>query len=179
MTATPNPMPRELVARLTRACTTYREAFEEVERTLIEQGNAELPTWVFNLEAFDLDAIHAVSPAVASVERKRRAARTALHAVAEMIALDDPTASMATMPPDVTSGVDPESPEGVNQWVDKLSAKASEDLRWLRVLDRFIGIVGRADTGGALYVNGSFEPLATHDKGDVDITQVAERRKER
>lgn len=175
MPPTPTAMPRAHVERLSRACRTYRDAFELVERTLIEQGNADLPTWVFNLEAFELEAIHQASPAVASAEKKRRAARTALHAVAEMIALDDPTASMGVMPSDVT----PESPTDVNQWVETLSSKANEDLRWLRVLDRFIGIVGRADTGGALYVNGSFEPLATHEKGDVDITQVAELRKER
>ena len=162
------PISRELMERFQNACATYRAAHERVEKALEAEQSPNLPTWVYNLETFDHAALNEISPMIAALERQRRFARSALHAVSELIALDDPDAPLSGMPAELGQG-------GANETIEQLSAKATKDLRWLRVLDRFIGVVGRADQGGAHYVNGGFQPLATHDLDDMEITQVVAR----
>jgi hypothetical protein len=161
------PISRELMERFQAAAKTYRDAHERVERALENEQSPNLPTWVYNLETFEHATLQEISPRIASLERQRRFARSALHAVSELIALDDPDAPLTGMPAELGQG-------GANETIEQLSAKATKDLRWLRVLDRFIGVVGRADSGGAHYVNGGFQPLATHDFEDEEITQVRE-----
>jgi hypothetical protein len=152
--------------RFPAAARTYREAHERVESALEAEQNPHLPTWVYNLENFEIDALTELAPRVAVLEKKRRYARSALHAVSELIALDDPDAPLGDIPADVGQG-------GANDAIEQLSAKATKDLRWLRVLDRFIGVVGRADSGGAQYVNGGFQPLATHEADDMEVTEIS------
>ena len=161
------PISRELMERFQSAAKTYRDAHERVEKALEVEQSPHLPTWVYNLETFDYTTLHEIAPKVAALERQRRFARSALHAVSELIALDDPDAPLTGMASDLGRG-------GANETIEQLSAMATKDLRWLRVIDRFIGVVGRADSGGAHYVNGGFQPLATHDLDDVEVTQVSE-----
>lgn len=164
------PISRELMERFHSAAKTYREAHERVERALEVEQSPNLPTWVYNLETFDHPTLQEISPRVAALERQRRFARSALHAVSELIALDDPDAPLTGVASDLGQG-------GANETIEQLSAKATKDLRWLRVIDRFIGVVGRADSGGAHYVNGGFQPLDTHELDDVEITQVSDLHK--
>jgi hypothetical protein len=160
---------RELIDRLARAAPAYREAFERVETAIAHEANPNLPTWIFNLDGFNLEALYQISPTIAYAERHRRAARVALHAVAELMAFDDPAATLATQSGD-------EAPPGnaadMSAWMASLTSRAGDDHYWLRTLDRFVGIVNYADSGGCVYINGGFEPTVMHEDPDLEATEV-------
>lgn len=160
----PPPLSKAQMERLAAACQEYRTAFEAVERTLEEVADPTLPSWVYNLEDFDLEALEAAAPRVADAERCRRANRAALHAVIELVALDDDEGTLAAQP----GGTPPA------ETIEALSSRAVDDLRWLRVLDRFISVVGRADDGGAQYVNGTFAAVVAHPTDPSDPSRGEE-----
>jgi hypothetical protein len=161
-----------MLARLQKAADDYRQAYDVVERTLRQADHPDLPTWVFNLERFNVEALKAMSPDVARAEARRRACRRALHAVAELTALDDQVGALAAEPtmelPDVGTA------EGMTRWAEGVADKTDAD-RWTNAIDRFIGIVSYADEGGCVYLNGTFEPVDTHDDPGEDVTMVMDR----
>jgi hypothetical protein len=122
---------------------------------------------VFGLEGVDLETLNGVSPRLAQAEAYRRASRAALHAVSELLALEDPCAALSAQP----SFVAPEgrSGESKDRWVRSLTTAARADTRWQGALDRFISVVNYADANGCLYLNATFVPTEPHE--DLDVTE--------
>ena len=168
-----DPMSREMLERLARAAKGYQEAFERVERLLAQSSNTTLPRWVFNLAPMNLDALRSASPEVARAEQSRRAARAALHAVAELLTLENPSNALAE---DAVLGDRAHATAAeMSEFVGSLPTE-EKDPAWLQRLDRFVSVVNAADLQGAQYINGTFEPLEFHNETDFDeITQVRSR----
>lgn len=137
------PMPsRQSMRRYAVAAGNYRIAFETVQNQLKALDLGRMPTWVFALDRMDLNEIAKLSHQLALAERERRRWRTALHALAELIALSgdhEPTYSEENEP-------------------EVAMTTLSEDDND-RELDQFITLVNHAKSGGAIYVNGTFEPV--------------------
>jgi hypothetical protein len=165
-------MTNPLLYRFFDAAKRYRRAYEVVEEAISAENNPDLPAWVFSLDGFNGDALRSLSPRVAIAEEQRRAARVALHAIAELIALEDPGSTLKTQPEMATEEVG--DAEKARQWMSSLTASAGDDLYWLRVLDRFISVCHYADDGNCIYVNGAFEPVAWRDdREQTDYTRVS------
>lgn len=139
---TPPPMPsRQSMRRYALAAGNYRIAFETVQTQLKALDLGRMPTWVFAVDRMDLKEIAKLSHPLALAERERRRWRAALHALAELIALsgdNEPTYSEENEPE---------------------AAMTLSDDDNDRELDQFITLVNRAKAGGAIYVNGTFEPV--------------------
>lgn len=134
MRGTSSGIHRDPLDRLRIAARAYRVAFDQLEQAIATEYGAEPPPWLGTLHQLDLDDLVAVCPAVGRAEQRRRACRVALHAVAELIALEEATWGEAT-PPEWESG-----------------------------LDRFVTVMSYAESSGCQYVNGTFEPIVFHDQ---------------
>lgn len=166
---------KHLSDHVLRTTAAYRERYEAVERALEAEAaiQPELPGWVNRLDEIDLQRLWELSPEVANAERQRRTARAAMYAAVELLALDDPEAPLSDFSDDDPTLTNVRI-DGKSRTVDALSAKATGDTRWLRVLDRFIGVVQRADRDGCMFVNGTFEPVNQHELDDQEFTNVAD-----
>lgn len=133
---------KEWVARLAEAAEAYRTSFHAVQQHLRQADMGRIPAWCFAVDRMELEELDKLSPALARAELERRRRRTALHALAELIALsgDEPSA-----PPEPV----------VAEPVTRPSEGAAD-----AELDRFITVVNFAKAGGATYVNGTFEPVS-------------------
>lgn len=129
-------IPRDALARFAEVAERYERAFAEVQELLRRADHGQLPSWVFAIDGVRLEALAAVSPELAEAERDRRAWRTALHALAEHIALGG----------DATG-------------VSEDGAPDARDDAHLQKLDRFISVVNAAKEGGCIYVDGRFQPV--------------------
>lgn len=125
---------RGALLRYAEVAREYRQAFREVQDALqgLELGSS--PAWVFVVESMTEDELEALSPAVAAAERRRRAWRSALHALTEMIALEEPA--------EVHTSADNADPAQSRH----------------QSLDRFISVFNSARDAGCVYVNGTFRP---------------------
>ncbi|MEZ4322628.1 MAG: hypothetical protein R3F61_34495 [Myxococcota bacterium] len=137
------------ISELERISGEYRKAFDTVQRLLATLDLGTVPPYVFAIDKFDVKDLGALSPQLARVEQRRRQWRAALHAMAELTALQDgkPTAGadvLATFDPDAESG-------------DLSQMAASAD--GMEGLDRFISVVQYARTVGCMYVDGGFQPV--------------------
>lgn len=130
---------KDALQRLAETSARYRDAFLEVQAVLASLDLGRVPSWTFAIDRLPLEEVAELSPALAEAEERRRAWRTCLHALTELIALDDPDA------PGEIAGEPTE---------------ASGDAEHLGKLDRFITIVNFAKAGGCIYVDGGFQPVA-------------------
>lgn len=145
----PSQLPsRDAMVRLAEAAQQYREAFREVQRALLDEDLGRVPSWVFAVDRLPLEEVEDLSPRLARLEARRRRWRVALHAMAELIALED-TGESLRAPPD-TSQLD------------------TADESNLPRLDRFITVVNFARQGNVIYVNGGFEPVERTSPSEED-----------
>lgn len=128
---------RNALSRFAEVAEAYEHAFCEVQERLRQARHSRLPTWVFAIDSLSLDELAATDPELAEAERQRRAWRTALHALAEHIAL----------------GGDPNGNPNDKRDPDTLEAAH------LHRLDRFITVVNAAKAGDCIFVDGRFEPV--------------------
>lgn len=134
---------REAMARFTEAMRTYREAFAHVQQILSTSDLGPVPSWVFAIDRLPLDQVQAMSEELLVAESRRRRARTALHGLVELMALED--------------GDVPSKPD-------------TGDEANLPKLDRFITVINSARGGGCIYVNGQFEPIGRDPLPDPNDT---------
>lgn len=156
--------------RLVAAAAAYRDAYAATEEAIAAHfDDPESRLWVFNLAEWDDEDMSTLHPAIQRAERRRRQARVALHAVAELLALENPAGAMELYgggPPAAASA------QGLGGWAS--AAGEATDERWMRALDRFVGIVNGADAGACIYLDGTFVPVEHHDDDDLgdDVTQI-------
>ena len=143
---------RDVQARLQRAMDRYREAVADVQARLKVAETGNIPRWVFALDQLTLGEVKEMSVLLGQAEERRRAARAALHATIELMALQGSTT--------------PSSPD-MGAWIASTSAETTDDDAWLRSLDRFIGVMQYAKSNRVMFVNGDFRPV---DHDDVDTT---------
>ncbi|MCO4747686.1 MAG: hypothetical protein KC912_23015 [Proteobacteria bacterium] len=120
----------------------YREAYEESQSHLRAVAGQGVPQWVFALDEMTLGEVRDIGLLLAGAEERRRAARTALHAVLELAALGGDTASG----------------HSTADWIAGESARTDNDHAWQDGLDRFISVVNYARKAGVIYINGDFRP---------------------
>lgn len=140
----PRDISRDALQRLNSAATRYREAFDQVQG-MLGGDSGHIPTWVFALDRHTLEEVQTMSPELYEAELHRRRCRRALHSLIELIALDDPGNSL---PNAVTEADDPSA---------QLDDPETSDLA---KLDRFISVIHAARAGGAIYLNGTFDPVS-------------------
>jgi hypothetical protein len=128
-------LPRDAALRLAEVAAEYRAAFEEVQALLERADLGPIPGWVFALDRLAIDELSGMGEALHEAELRRRQWKVALHAMAELVALE--------------GGEAPEVPR----------AGAPADDANLPRLDRFISVVNYARAGGCMYVNGRFQPV--------------------
>jgi hypothetical protein len=133
---------RESLARFGEAMSAYREAFSQVQRILQTTDLGQIPNWVFAIDRLPLDEIQGMSEELLVAESRRRRARTALHGLVELMALENE----ADAKPDTGDQAD------------------------LPKLDRFITVINAARGGGCIYVNGTFEPIGRDPLPDPNDT---------
>jgi len=135
------------IGQFERIAGEYRKAFDEVQRLLAASELGKVPSYVFAIDRFDVKKLGELNPELARAEQRRRQWRAALHAMAELEALqpDMPTADADA----ALSTLDAENP------MDSMSNPSGGMVG----LDRFISVVQYARTTGCMYVNGGFEPV--------------------
>jgi len=145
---------RDAVARLAAAGERYRLAFVRVQEILLNLDLGTVPSWVFAIDRHDMKTIKAWNEELYQAELHRRRCQVALHSQMELIALDDPGRHLpaSAAESDDMSGLD--------------TADASDLAR----LDRFISVMHAARAGGALYMNGAFEPVGSVPEPDAKAT---------
>ncbi|NCG20881.1 MAG: hypothetical protein GWP91_17875 [Rhodobacterales bacterium] len=142
------PMPsRQSMRRYAVAAERYRIAFEAVKTQLKTLDLGRVPSWVFALDRMELSVIAKLSHPLALAERERRRWRTALHALAELIAL--------------SGNHEPENSDK-SKSEDAITSLLEDDND--SELDQFITVVNHAKSGGAIYLNGTFEPVTSSRK---------------
>lgn len=132
----------DVLERIHQAMTRYRETFEETQEHLRAAAGPQTPQWVFALDELTLGEVKEISLLLAGAEKRRRTARTALHAQLELLALRGGT----------RAGDDTAS------WIAGDSAGTPDDNTWQDGLDRFISVVNYARKAGVIYINGDFRP---------------------
>jgi hypothetical protein len=133
--------------QLPRIAQRYRAAFDAVQELLTTTDHPKLPAWVFQLDRFDVVDIAVFSRALARAEQQRRQWRAALHATAELAALEVRNPEVRSLAP---STFDPDAPEAL---VDTPTDVGMDSL------DAFISVVQYARTAGCSYVDGGFQPV--------------------
>ena len=136
---------REWLQRFADASERYRAAFIEVQRQLREAELGRIPVWCFAIDRMAIEDVRNLSPALYDAEDERRRWRVALHALAELIALN------SVESPVVPEAQPAETPEAM---LESMGDGADAEL------DQFITVINYAKNGGVIYVNGTFEPLA-------------------
>ena len=140
---------RDVLLQLMKLADGYREAFVAVQDQLQNTEMGRVPSWVFAVARLSLEDIEKIEPALADAERHRRACRVALHAMSELIALDD-TNDMPPPAVEVESLINSLSPdEGGNEL----------DVPAQRRLDGFISMMNYARTANVMYIDGTFDPI--------------------
>lgn len=132
----------DTLQRLERAMARYREAFDETQTHLRAAAGPQVPQWVFQLDQLTLGEVRELGLLLSEAEGRRRTARTALHAVVELLALHG----------EGLRGHDPAA------WIATESADSTDESAWHDGLDRFISVVNYARDAGVIYVNGDFRP---------------------
>ncbi|MCB9677054.1 MAG: hypothetical protein H6737_18195 [Alphaproteobacteria bacterium] len=127
---------------LERIAGEYRKAFDEVQGILATLDLGSVPPYVFAIDRFDVKDLAVSSPKLAKAEQRRRQWRAALHAMAELTALQSAPPQGAT--------IDPDAPESL------ASMAGDGDMG---SLDRFISVLQYARSVGCMYVDGRFEPV--------------------
>lgn len=131
--------------QLERIASSYQAAYAEVQELLVTTSHPKLPSWVFQLDRFDVKEIAVFSKALARAENRRRQWRAALHATTELAALESSSPSVRSMS---GSTFDPDAPlEGLSDQTDSYS------------LDAFISVVQYARSAGCSYIDGAFFPV--------------------
>ncbi len=131
----PHPPSRESVERFALAAEVYRVAFAEAQRALAEADPGTVPSWVFSVDRLTVEDLRTLPEPIRKAELRRRQARAALHALVELVALEDDGTHGPAGPPDGADQAD------------------------LSKLDRFITVANGARKHGCAYVNGMFEPM--------------------
>jgi len=154
---------RDANARLAAASKRYREAFDTVQQLLKGQEEGHIPGWVFAIDRHSLEEVQTMTPEVYAAELHRRRCRRALHALVELIALEDPGAGL---------------PNTVAEAEDPSAELDNPDTADLSKLDRFISVIHAARAGGAIYLNGTFDPVShpPERRGDNDTFDLAPER---
>ena len=164
-----------LLDRLLAAAAAYRTAYGATEAAIAQHfDDPDSRLWVFNLADWDDEALTTLHPVIQRAERRRRQSQVALHAVSELLALENPAEAMESLggpPPIVTSA------DAIAPWANAEAPDGSYD-RWMRALDRFVGIVNGADAGDCIYLDGTFVPVEHHHDGDDEVTMVDASRSE-
>lgn len=142
---------RDALGRLAEVSVRYREAFDEVQGLLAKTELGAIPSWVFAIDRLSLEELAPHGEALVEAETRRRRWRTALQALTELVALDDPGQTR----PD--SDEVPVAPD-------------TADQADLPRLDRFITVVNFARAGGCIYLNGSFAPVEREEQPDAADT---------
>jgi len=150
---------RDAVERLADLSARYRSAFVEVQDCLARAEMGRIPAWVFAVERLPIEDVAALSEELAAAESRRRSLRVALHALIELIALEDDEGRPA-------DGSD------VDHLVTAMSD--AEDDGAQKQLDRFISVINYAKSGGCIYVNGTFEPVARVPQVTADSAKPTE-----
>ena len=133
---------RAALERLASVAMRYRQAFDEVQSILSRLQLGELPRWAFAVDGRPLEEMQDLSPELARAELLRRRWRTALHAMAELVALEGEEIAL------------PDQDEALAS-LDRPSLDNADRER----LDRFISVLDQARAGGCIYVNGTFQPV--------------------
>lgn len=133
--------------QLDRIAAAYRNAFMTVQGMLATANHPKLPAWVFQLDRFDVVDIAVFSKALARAEQHRRQWRAALHATAELAALEEAAPEVRGIAP---TTLDPDAPDHL---VDCPTGVGMDSL------DAFINVVQYARTAGCSYVDGAFQPV--------------------
>lgn len=149
-------MTPDTLARLQRAMERYRETFDETQTHLRAAAAPGTPQWVFALDKLTLGEVKEYGILLAEAEKKRRSARTALHAVIELMALHG----------DGLRGDDPSA------WIAGESADGVDERAWHDRLDRFISVVNYARDAGVIYINGDFRPSTETGSDSTDEFSV-------
>jgi hypothetical protein len=131
---------RGSLTRYAEVARQYRHAFRAVQEELQSLQPGQAGPWVFALEDLSREELCTLSPTLAQAEHERRAWRVALHAITELIALQD-----ALPVPIETDG-----PAAF----DTLDGEAQSQHQ----LDQFISVLHGARAGGCIYVDGTFHP---------------------
>lgn len=132
---------RTQLNRLAEASKAYRRAFREVQDQLRATELGRIPAWCFAVDRMEIEELEKLSPELAAAEQDRRRRRVALHALTELIAL--------------TGDHEPTLGSAAEAMMSSLEGDPDAEL------DRFITVVNYAKNGGVIYVNGTFEPVAT------------------
>lgn len=136
---------RDAELRFLEAAQHYDGAFEALRNALEQTDLGAIPAWVFAFDRLTMEEIREISTELEQTERYRRQWRVALHALAELIALE---------PDDESEPLDDE--ETPTRGTDGADADPANLAR----LDRFIATVNYAKAGGCVYINGTFQPVA-------------------
>ncbi len=150
MAAAPQPT-RDAIRRLSDLTARYREAFEDVQACLARAKMGRIPAWVFAVEKLTIEDVASLSEELAAAESKRRSLRIALHALVELIALEDL---------DMNATSDPNAE--VDELITSMSGQENDSARQL---DRFISVINYAKNGGCIYLDGTFEPVLRTPRG--------------
>ena len=146
-------LPPDATARLTEIATAYRAAFDDVQARLGTLEVGKIPRWVFGIDPFDIIELAALDRDLARAEQRRRQWRAALHAMAELAALQGES---GVLPSGAENTLDPDALEDDGE-LATLAEAADPD--GLPALDRFISVVQYARSSGCMYVDGGFAPV--------------------
>jgi hypothetical protein len=131
---------KESVARMSQAAEHYRTAFDAVQALL--RGQESGPRFVFAVDQLGAAEVDTLPDGLREAERHRRRTRAALHALVELVSLEDDGLTGPSGAPDPADHAD------------------------LSKLDRFITVTNGARLHGCSYVNGTFEPTMSSNLPD-------------
>lgn len=146
-------LPTDATARLSEIAAAYRTAFDDVQARLGMLKTGKIPRWVFGIDQFDIIELAAMDRDLARAEQRRRQWRAALHAMAELAALQGEEVPLVG-----TSEITLD-PDAFDEDGDLTSITESADPDGLPALDRFISVVQYARSAGCMYVDGGFAPV--------------------
>ncbi len=138
-------------SEMERIAGEYRRAFDRVQSLLNASDLGTIPPYVFAIDRFDIAQLGEIDASLAKAERRRRQWRAALHAIAELQALEA-SADRNPVVSTVANTLDPDDPADTST----LSEAKQSDMP---DLDRFISVVQYARTVGCSYVDGGFQPV--------------------